>query len=298
MQEIEERSAAAGMTVRTEMMMRSRGLPRSPRGSPGWPSSTSSSSGDWSREMAPGRPKKPAIWAASQALQRGARLHLKHHLRESEVCLQHFLEGLQSEVQDLGFGECGQEVLKSWAHDNDDVTLLVPPSHPERRRRIQNTSIGPGLRTPTSPIYNMTYSQRSVFLVAYWDCEHSCPMIAEHYGQPFGAKAAVVNFNRLAGALGPILSAHDVRQMEKMWEETEAQLKDWMTSHTNPTQWMLRLWLSMHPGAVPAFSLPYIMVHFMFCIWRNHVIIMDSVIIVIVIIRIISSCLSIGSKMI
>ena len=50
-------------------------------------------------------------------------------------------------------------------------------------------------------------SQKSMFLIAYWDCERSCPVVAEHFGQPFGAKAAVVNFNRLARALRAILVA-------------------------------------------------------------------------------------------
>ena len=44
-------------------------------------------------------------------------------------------------------------------------------------------------------------SQRPFFVVAYWDCEVGAPMVGEHIAQPFGATAAVLNFNRVARAL-------------------------------------------------------------------------------------------------
>ena len=48
-------------------------------------------------------------------------------------------------------------------------------------------------------------SQSHFFLVAYWDADVGEPRIAEHFGQPFGASAAVNNFNRLARAIRAVL---------------------------------------------------------------------------------------------
>ena len=48
-------------------------------------------------------------------------------------------------------------------------------------------------------------SQRAFFTVVYWDCDANGIRAAEHLGQPFGASAAVNNFNRLGRGLRALL---------------------------------------------------------------------------------------------